>query len=93
MDEDTIVWLILGPLVGVMLTTLTIGFVLMVRDTVRQRGNWGINWKPVRCPECGVPAPAVRIPQNRRQTLWGGATCTECGVEYDKWGREVEERT
>jgi hypothetical protein len=45
----------------------------------------------VFCPNCGEPAPAIRKPRNRRQRLWGGATCEECGVEYDKWGRPVDE--
>lgn len=66
---------------------------LVVRDTVRRRGRWGVNAKGLTgmdCPECGEPLPAVRKPKNRRQTLWGGATCENCGCEVDKWGREVE---
>lgn len=68
---------------------LLIGAVLVVRDSIRRRGNWGLNFQPVVCPRCGEPAPAVRVPKNRRQTLWGGCTCAECGCEYDKWGNEV----
>lgn len=68
---------------------LAAGAVLVVRDTVRRRGRWGINLRPVVCPECGEPAPVVRRPSNRRQALWGGCTCEECGTEYDKWGRPV----
>lgn len=63
---------------------------LMLRDTIRQRGNWGINVKRVVCTQCGTPMPMVRKPANWRQTLWGGGTCPECGFELDKWGRPIE---
>jgi hypothetical protein len=65
---------------------------LVIRDTIRREGRWGVNWKGLagaECPQCGEPVPAVRVPKNRRQTLWGGWTCDECGCEIDKWGREV----
>lgn len=42
------------------------------------------------CPECGKPMPAVRKPANRRQMLWGGWTCPDCGTELDRRGRRVE---
>jgi hypothetical protein len=90
MDADTIVMLVFLPIVGLVMLALTVGAILVVRDTVRQRGNWGINTKPVHCPQCGEAAPAVRVPKNWRQTLWGGGTCAQCGVEYDKWGRAVD---
>jgi hypothetical protein len=70
---------------------LAIGLVLVIRDTLRRRGNWGINIKQVYCPLCGQPAPAARVPKNWRQALWGGYTCAKCGLEYDKWGRAVDE--
>lgn len=66
--------------------------ILVVRDTVRRTGKWGINFRGLagaECPRCDAPVPAVRVPKNRRQTLWGGWTCDECGCEIDKWGREV----
>jgi hypothetical protein len=91
MDDDTRLLLIVGPLAGLVFLTLLVGLVLVIRDTVRRRGNWGINTRPVACPECGEPAPAVRVPENWRQTLWGGCTCARCGCEYDKWGRPVDD--
>jgi hypothetical protein len=90
MNNDTIAMLIVLPLVGLMMLALTIGCVLVIRDTVRRRGKWGINLKTVYCPECGKRAPLIRDPRNWRQMLWGGWTCARCGVEFDKWGREVE---
>jgi hypothetical protein len=63
---------------------------LMIRDTIRQRGKWGLNFKPTACTECGTPAPQVRLPANWRQATWGGWTCAECGLELDKWGRPIE---
>jgi hypothetical protein len=46
--------------------------------------------KPKACPKCGTPAPRVRKPANRRQMLWGGWTCAECGCELDRRGRKVK---
>jgi hypothetical protein len=91
MDDDTLAKLIIIPLCALVLLTLGAGAFLVARDTIRGRGKWGLNTKPVRCPECGEPAPAIRMPKNRRQTLWGGATCERCGCEYDKWGHPVED--
>jgi hypothetical protein len=69
---------------------LTVGVVLVVRDTIRQRGNFGINLGPARCTECAAPAPGFRKPANFKQMLLGGWTCAECGSELDKYGRPVE---
>ena len=73
----------------VMALAVVAGVTLMVRDTLRRRGRWGVNLRPVRCPGCGEPAPAVRRPGSGRQALWGGCTCARCGVGFDKWGRAV----
>jgi hypothetical protein len=83
--------LIILPLVGLLGLALTVGAVLVIRDSIRQRGNWGIHFKSVSCPLCGYPAPVPRVPKNWRQALWGGCTCPKCGLEYDKWGRAVDE--
>lgn len=72
--------------------SLSVGLFLVIRDTIRQRGKWGINLKPAACTQCGTPAPLVRKPANASQTLWGGWTCAECGFELDKWGRPLEEQ-
>lgn len=90
MNEDTLAMLIAIPIASLVVLALAVGGFLVVRDTVRGRGRWGINTKQVYCPECGEPAPAVRMPKNRRQALWGGHTCDECGLEYDKWGEPAE---
>lgn len=73
----------------VMALRLAVGAALVVWDTVRKRGRWGINLRPVCCPVCGEPAPVVRRPKNTRQALWGGCTCDGCGTEYDKWGQPI----
>ena len=72
-----------------MFLPLHVGLVLVIRDTVRRKGRWGVNREPVDCPNCGEPAPVVRAPNNLRQTLWGGSTCERCGQEFDKWGEPV----
>jgi hypothetical protein len=89
MDSDWAVLALVGFAIAVTLV-MAAGATLVVRDTVRRRGRWGINLNPVRCPACGEPAPAVRVPRNRHQALWGGHTCGACGQEYDKWGQAVD---
>lgn len=86
---DNILQIAVISLAIFMAMVLAVGATLMVRDTVRKRGRWGVNPKPVYCPECGEPAPVVRMPKNWRQTLWGGCTCANCQTEYDKWGEPV----
>jgi hypothetical protein len=90
MDNDTLAMLIAIPIASLVVLALAVGGFLVVRDTVRGRGRWGINTKQVYCPECGEPAPMVLAPKNRRQALWGEHTCEACGLEYDKWGLPVE---
>jgi hypothetical protein len=47
--------------------------------------------RPVpQCPECGEQLPKVRKPANRRQMLWGGWTCPNCGCEVDRKGRTID---
>jgi hypothetical protein len=75
---------------AVVFVPLLIGLVLVIRDTARGSGRWGINTNAVRCPRCDEPAPTVRVPANWRQALWGGHTCRECGCEYDKWGKPID---
>lgn len=63
---------------------------LVVRDTNRGSGRWGINFRRPACPNCGTPFPLMRRPENERQRLWGGGTCKCCGMECDKWGNPVD---
>lgn len=71
---------------------LLVGGVLVVRDTIRGKGRWGINTKRAVCKKCGEPAPVVRAPKSLNQALWGGWTCAECGFELDKWGEPVPDQ-
>jgi hypothetical protein len=83
--QITVVMLIMAVVFG----PLLVGLVLMIRDTRRGYGRWGINSAAIYCPRCDTPAPVVRVPANLRQMIWGGATCAECGCEYDKWGKPL----
>jgi hypothetical protein len=71
---------------------LAAGAFLVARDTIRQRGRWGICLRKATCLKCGEPAPLVRMPANWDQTLWGGWTCPQCGFELDKFGNPVDEQ-
>jgi hypothetical protein len=88
MSDDALVTVALCAS-GAILLVVAVGAVLVIRDTVRQAGKWGINFKPVSCPLCAEPCPTVRAPKSLRQALWGGATCAACGAEIDKWGKLV----
>jgi hypothetical protein len=66
-----------------------IGLTFIVISTMKRKGKMGINTSKVFCPKCGNPMPAVRRPKNLRQALWGGGSCSECGCEMDKWGKEI----
>ena len=83
---DALVWVLL-------ITLLPLGIILslVLIDTVRQKGRFGINVRVPNCPKCGQPAPVIRKPKSIRQFLWGGCTCTKCGCEIDKWGNEIRQ--
>ncbi len=59
------------------------------KSRVGEGSRWGINLAPRSCPRCHTPLPAVRVPRNLRQVLWGGWTCRKCGLETDKQGKVV----
>ena len=83
---------VLGAVALAVVSLLTVGLCAVCADTVRRRGRWGINTSPVRCPGCGEPTPAVRLPRNMRQVIWGRlGMCRACGLELDKWGGPLGE--
>lgn len=44
------------------------------------------------CPACNAAsAGPVRRPRSVRQALRDGCACSQCGCEYDKWGRQASE--
>jgi hypothetical protein len=59
-------------------------------DSIRRKSKyWGVNLNPVSCPNCHQRVPYIRSPASMRQALWGGWTCSGCGVEMDKWGTDI----
>ena len=68
---------------------LGVGILLVIHGTIFKR-RWGINTvAQVECPSCHKMHGQIRIPRNLRQTLWGGYTCDQCGLEVDKWNRPI----
>jgi uncharacterized protein with PIN domain len=67
---------------------LAIGMVLVVYGTVA-KNRWAISLEEVSCPRCNKLLPKVRKPRSLRESMWGGWTCPNCGVEVDKWGRQA----
>ena len=83
-NTDTLVWVFL-----IIAASVGIALALVLIDTVRQRGRFGINLNVPNCPKCGQKVSVMRRPKSTRQFLWGGYTCPKCGCEIDKWGNEI----
>jgi|SRR6516165_1200242 hypothetical protein len=92
MSTDFVFSLIAICVAIVVFGLLITGAVLVVRDTIRKRGWWGISIGPVNCRNCNAQMPAVRAPTSFRQAMWGGWACAECGLELDKWGEPTAEQ-
>ena len=80
------IMIIIFGIVGIL---FVVGIASVVISTIRRKGKWGINLKPVVCPKCKTPAPKIRKPTSTQEALWGGWTCTNCGCKIDKWGNEI----
>lgn len=82
--------MIINLIFGSVVIFIFIAFILVIRDSIRREGRWGINLEKVRCPRCGNKSPNFRLPESLHQTLWGGWHCTKCGCEVNKWGKEID---
>jgi hypothetical protein len=71
-----------------LLATLALGLALIIHGTL-VKNRWGINLRPVSCPDCGTQIGQVRAPKSGNQAMWGGHTCPFCKCEMDKWGRPI----
>jgi hypothetical protein len=71
-----------------LVSLLAVGFIFVIYGTLA-KNKWGINPASASCPRCNTALPQARKPRSLRQCLWGGWTCPNCGVEVDKWGREL----
>jgi hypothetical protein len=49
-----------------------------------------VNLNEVHCPDCGDRMPAIRIPDNFHQLMWGGWICPKCKCEMDKYGNKIQ---
>lgn len=66
------------------------GIAAFIWQQTKAKGRWGIGAVVgAHCPRCGGRLPAIRKPSSMRETLWGGATCPQCGCKIDKYGREI----
>ena len=74
--------------VVVLLAAVAGAFVLVLRGTLL-KNKWGINLSRLQCPRCSADAAFLRKPKSFQQMLWGGFTCSSCGCEMDKWGRDI----
>lgn len=90
--SDTAGLILVIALSAAVFGALAAGAFLVIRDTARQRGRWGLCLAKPGCGRCGEAMPVVRMPASWRQALWGGWTCPRCGHELDKYGRPAAEQ-
>ena len=68
----------------------TLVTIIISKGQMGKGSRWGLNLNlKHKCPNCDANLPAIRRPKNRRQYLWGGWTCEQCGMEFDKWLKPV----
>jgi hypothetical protein len=72
----------------VIFAVLAVGLALVIYGTL-VKNKWGVNLDSVSCPRCNTVPPKLREPRSRQQSMWGGWTCPSCGLDVDKWGREL----
>jgi hypothetical protein len=77
---------------AVIFGVLAIAAAVLIWGTIA-RNRWGVNLCDVSCPRCKTPLPLARKPKSFRQAMWGGGMCPTCGIEVDKWGRELRSPT
>ena len=44
-----------------------------------------------KCPQCQATQPRFRKPADRKQAMWGGWTCQQCGCRMDRKGKQIED--
>ena len=70
--------------------TLPLALIVFFIIKSRNKSKFGLNFSRVYCPSCQTKQPIIRMPQNERQTLYGGWTCEKCKTEMDKYGQVVD---
>lgn len=63
--------------------------IYLIVKRFKSGGRWGVNLAETRCPRCGTVVSFFRNPKSAQQMMWGGWTCTNCGCEMDRWGKEI----
>ncbi len=63
-------------------------FCLIARQS-REQGSLGLGPLHIKCPQCGTAQPFIRKPSSVPQMLFGGYSCSGCGLEIEKYGRAV----
>lgn len=86
MGEETSPFLLLDYADPSMLLVTLIGVPFMIYSTIKCKGKMDINLQPSNCANRRTPFPAVCIPANFRQLLFGGNTCRKRNTEVDKCG-------
>ena len=74
-----IAFILLGPLL------VYLAFVVV--DTLRKRGEFGINLRPLACPKCNFQVLKDNIRSASDAASVRRWKCPICGTETDQWGK------
>jgi hypothetical protein len=64
----------------------------ILKNMTDKKNNWSINLETIKCPECDSKQPALRIPENLEQLMFGGWNCENCSCKMDKHGNKIIEK-
>jgi hypothetical protein len=92
-EEELLVILVLPIVWSLPVWTIVFFAGLTLRDTIRQRGIFGINFfKRIACPVCSTRLRrGITIP-DWKEVYYGGWTCYECGIELNQFGHPWKEQ-
>ncbi len=84
---------LLGAIAGAVAVAVLFVVARKKKLVLREGSKMGINLaSDLKCPNCSTPFPAIRHPKNFRQMMWGGWTCSNCGKEFDKWLKPINQK-
>ena len=72
------------------LPVLALVWMASLNPTSRFAQKYGINLRPVYCPNCGKKQSRVRAPKDNEEAMFGGSTCPACGTRMNKYGQKKD---
>lgn len=94
-EEAPLEWILGGPIaLSLLVWWLVLFWGLILRDTIRRRGFWGLNFRRFVCTQCGNSWSAWGgiTRWNWREIVRGIQSCHVCGFELNQWGRPITDQ-